>query len=341
MENILHHFFDFELLEKALPFGDGHINDTFKIKLLINGATKNYLLQRFNDKVFNQPFSVMENIKLVANHLAKKNYPLFILKPFKTKKGALLYQDEKRNYWRVFNFFENTFSYNKVKTAEQAFEASKAYGTFTKTLIDFEINKLNTTISDFHNGEKRLKDFLLATKKGIPKRIKETKNEVDFIFENKNLFKKINQLNLPLRAVHHDTKINNVLFDKKTNKAVAVVDLDTVMPGTVLSDFGDMVRTFTSEFDEDEKDFSKIKMRLDIYEALLDGFLSEMDHALTEGERELLPTAGPWLTLMQAARFLGDYLMGDVYYKTQYPDHNLVRARNQLALFQSMCWHSK
>ncbi len=336
MENILYHFFDFDQLEEALPFGDGHINDTYKIRLLQNNIQKKYLLQRFNDKVFKQPFSVMENIKLVADHLSKKNYPLFILKPFETKKGGLLYQDKKRNYWRVFNFLENTFSYNKVETTGQAYGTAKAYGAFARALNDLETNKLNTTIPDFHNGEKRMANFLLATKNGVPERISESKNEIDFIFQHAYLFKKTNQLNLPLRTVHHDTKINNVLFDKTTNEAVAVVDLDTIMPGSVLSDFGDMVRTFTSEFDEDEKDFSKIKMRPDIYEALSTGFLSEMGDLLTMEEIEHLPEAGPWLTLMQVIRFLGDHLMGDVYYKIKYPGHNLVRAKNQLALFQSM-----
>lgn len=336
MEKILHQFFEFERLEEALPFGNGHINDTYKISLLQKGVTHHYLLQLLNDKIFQQPQAVMENIQLVADHLSKKNYPLFILKPFKTKNGALLYRDGNENYWRVFNFFENTISYDKVETATQAFQAAKAYGCFAKALSDLKINQLNTTIPDFHNSKKRMSDFLLAVKKGLPERVAEAKNEIDFILRHELLFNKIDQLELPLRAVHYDTKINNVLFDKTTQKAVAVVDLDTVMPGTVLSDFGDMVRTFTSAFDEDEKDFSKVKMRVDIYEALSEGFLSEMGNLLTIQERGSLPDAGPWLTLMQAVRFLGDYLQGDAYYKIKYPDHNLVRAKNQLALFQSM-----
>ena len=142
---------------------------------------------------------------------------------------------------------------------------------------------------------------------------------------------------MPLHAAHHDTKINNVLFDKTTKKAMAVIDWDTIMPGTVLSDFGDMVRTFTNAADEDEKDFSKVKMRQEIYVALTGGFLSEMGGLLTKEELAHLKDAGPWLTLMQAVRFLSDYLAGDVYYKTEYPGHNLVRAGNQLALFRSMC----
>ena len=336
MEKILHHFFEFDSLEEVLPFGHGHINDTFKISLRQNNRSYTYLLQRFNDKVFKQPFAVMDNIGLVAEHLSKKNYPLFILKPFKTKKGELIYHDEKEGYWRVFNFFENTFSYNKVETPEQAFQAAKAYGTFAKALNDMDISQLKTTIPDFHNGEKRMANFLLATKNGLPERISATKKEIQFIFEQAYLFKKINNLKLSLRAVHHDTKINNILFDETTKKAVAVVDLDTVMPGTVLSDFGDMVRTFTSAFDEDEQDFSKVNMRPDIYHALTDGFISEMGDHLTAAEKKHLSDAGPWLTLMQAVRFLGDYLMGDIYYKTKYADHNLVRTRNQLALFRSM-----
>ena len=336
MENILHYFFDFDHLEESLPFGNGHINDTFKISLRQNGISNNYLLQRFNDNIFKQPQSVMENIQLVADHLLKNDYPLSILKPFKTKKRELIYLDKNGSYWRVFNFFENTYSYDKVETAAQAYEAAKAYGAFAKALNGMVISDLKTTIPDFHNSKKRMADFLLATKNGERKRIAKAKKEIDFVFKHEYLFKKINQLNFPLRAVHHDTKINNVLFDKTTKKAVAVVDLDTVMPGTLLSDFGDMVRTFSSAVDEDEKDFSKVKMRADIYQALSEGFLSEMGGLLTSIEKEHLPEAGPWLTLMQAVRFLGDYFLGDVYYKTKYPTHNLVRAKNQLALFQHM-----
>jgi thiamine kinase-like enzyme len=176
----------------------------------------------------------------------------------------------------------------------------------------------------------------MAGIKGLPERIKKAEKYINDILEYQYLFKKINKIKLPLRVVHHDTKISNVLFEKNKIKTVAVIDLDTVMPGIVLSDFGDMVRTFANAVDEDEPDIPKVEMRTDIYHAVKDGFLSELEGVLTEGEMKNLKFAGPWLTLMQAMRFLGDYLLGDIYYKTKYADHNLVRTKNQLALFRSM-----
>lgn len=336
MENILRHFFEFDKIDMAEPFGNGHINDTYKVSLLQKGAYRQLLLQRFNHHVFQQPNAVMENIDYVGQFLSESSYPLKILKPYKTNKGRLLYQDEKGNYWRVFDFFENTIAFDKVDTTDQAFQAAKAYGVFSKALNNIDATKLNITIPDFHNGAKRLADFEIAIVNAVDKRREETRSEIAEILEYKNIFKKIHQLKLPLRAVHHDTKINNVLFNENTNRIAAVIDLDTVMPGTVLSDFGDMVRTFTSSADEDENDFSKIKMRMDVYRSLEQGFLSEMGENLSEEEKRNLIFAGPWLTLMQVIRFLGDYLLGDVYYKIKNPTHNLIRAKNQLVLFRSM-----
>lgn len=336
MENILKQFFEFEKIESCQPFGNGHINDTHKVELLINSVSQSFLLQRFNHQVFKKPHLVMENIGMVADHLSKKNYPYKILKPYKSKSDSWLYKDGVGNFWRVFNFIKNTRSFEKIETEEQAYLGAKAFGIFLKAFDGFEVNKLNITIPDFHNGEKRLNDFKDAVKNAWPERKKTAERYIDEIIENENIFRKINNSNLPQRVIHHDTKINNILFKKNNNKAAAIIDLDTVMPGIVLSDFGDMVRTFTSPVDEDEKDISKIEIRSGIYQALNEGFLSEMETILTQAEKDNLKLAGPWITLMQAIRFLGDYLIGDVYYKTKHPDHNLIRAKNQLALFRSM-----
>ncbi|MEK7253976.1 MAG: aminoglycoside phosphotransferase family protein [Bacteroidota bacterium] len=336
METILRQFFDFEQLVASHAFGGGHINDTFRIEFLKNGERQTWLLQRLNHHVFKQPEAVMHNIRLVADQLAKQDFHLKILTPIPTRTGALLHHDEAGNYWRVFPFFEKTIAFDKVETEEQAFQAAKTFGAFAKALNGMAVDNLKTTIPGFHDGERRLAYFKEVLARAMPERLAEAKMEVEEILANQLIFKKIANLDLPRRAIHHDTKINNVLFDDATRQPVAVVDLDTVMPGIILSDFGDMMRTFTSPVEEDEPDVSQVEMRMPVFQALSEGFLSEMSDVLTPVERENLAEGGRWLTLMQAVRFLADYLEGDVYYKTKYPAHNLVRARNQLALFRSM-----
>ena len=336
MESVIRQFFDFQNLISLAPFGSGHINDTFRVEIQQYEAAKSYLLQRLNHQVFRQPEAVMRNIRLVAEHLSRQDYRLENLAPLPTADGRFLHKDDAGNYWRVFPFFENTVTFDKVDTPEQAYEAARAFGAFARALDSMDASTLQPTIPGFHNGEKRLEYFREVLSRAIPERLAAAQPEVEEVLQNQLIFKKIASLKLPLRVIHHDTKINNVLFDAATMRAVCVIDLDTVMPGIVLSDFGDMMRTFTSPTDEDETDLSKVEMRLPVYEAIQAGFLEEMGTLLTHVERESLAEGGRWLTLMQVVRFLADYLEGDVYYKTHYPEHNLVRTRNQLALFRSM-----
>ncbi len=336
MEPIIKQFFDYQQLVSLSPFGTGHINDTYRLEIRKSGQLQTWLLQRLNHQVFRQPAAVMDNIQLVSEHLASQPYELKILSPRPTLSGKYLYHDEAGNYWRVFPFFENTVTYDRVETQAQAREAASAFGAFARALNSLDAAQLQATIPGFHDGEKRLVDFLTVLENAIPERLAEAQAEVDTILRNQLIFKKVAELKLPLRAIHHDTKINNLLFDASTGKAACVIDLDTVMPGIVLSDFGDLVRTSVSLADEDEADLSKVQFRQTIYDALVEGFLAEMGGLLTPAELGALPLAGPWLTLMQAIRFIGDYLAGDVYYKVKYPKHNLVRGRNQLALFEQM-----
>lgn len=336
MEHVIQQLFDYQHIININHFGAGHINDTYRLEIIEEDKPQTWLLQRLNHHVFQQPEAVMHNIQLVANHLFTQPYSLQILYPKPTRSGQFLYKDEAGNYWRVFSFFENTLSYNRVENVAQAFEAARAFGAFAKALDSLDASQLQLTILGFHDGEKRLADFLAALENAIPERIVEAKAEIDKILRNQLIFNEIVSLNLPQRAIHHDTKINNLLFDEKTGKAVCVIDLDTVMPGIILSDFGDLVRTSVSLAEEDEADLNKIEFKKPIYDALLEGFLAEMGGLLTPAERNALPLAGPWLTLMQAVRFIGDYLVGDSYYKVKYPQHNLVRGRNQLALFEQM-----
>jgi Ser/Thr protein kinase RdoA (MazF antagonist) len=281
----------------------------------------------------------MENIHRVAGHLSQQPYSYKILRPLAAKDSSLVFKENASSYWRLFPFFENTTTFDKVESEGQAYQAAKAFGAFARALDGMDVSTLHTTIPGFHDGLARLAQFKEILQKAIPARLKEASDEVETVLDNQLIFSKIANLGLPLRAIHHDTKINNLLFDKNTLNPVAVVDLDTVMPGLILSDFGDMLRTFTCPADEDEADLSKVEMRWPVYEAVLEGFLAEMGSLLAPAERDNLKAAGPWLTLMQAIRFLGDYLAGDVYYKTKYPEHNLVRARNQLALYRSMLSH--
>ncbi len=336
MESVIRQFFGHQDNVKCAPFGNGHINDSFKLEIKDADTPGNFLLQRLNHLVFTHPEFVMENIRLVSNYLADPNYPLENLAPIPDRDGRYLYRNKEGDYWRAFPFFENTVAFDTAETAEQAYEAAKAFGTFAHALADLDASTLRPTIPGFHDGQKRLTYFLELLKKAVPGRLATAQKEVEAIVKNQFIFKKIASLRLPLRIAHHDTKINNVLFDITTARAVCVIDLDTVMPGIVLSDFGDMMRTYTSPTDEDEADLSKVEMRRPFFEAIWEGYLEAMGDLLSEVEQKNLAEGGAWLTLMQAVRFLGDYLQGDVYYKTDYPEHNLVRARNQLALFHSM-----
>ena len=277
----------------------------------------------------------MENIQLVANHLEKKNFSDKILKPIPTREGKLLFKEEG-SFWRVFPFFEKTSTFESVKNAVQAQEAARAYGAFSKALIDMEVEKLHLTIPHFHDGIRRMRLFENALKAASENKIAQAIIEIQFIITHSDIFQKVADLKLPVRVTHNDTKISNLLFDWKGEKAVAVIDWDTIMPGTVLSDFGDMIRTFASRSAEDATNLEEVKARPAIVEALLTGYLSEMNEVLTPIEKDNLLLGAKWITLMQAMRFLTDFLENDIYYKTDYIGHNWVRARNQIALFQSI-----
>lgn len=338
LENAFRNFIFFDQILFVQPIHSGHINDTFKVSYLQDGKNGAVLLQKLNHSIFKQPFGVMENINLVAEELSRqRDYQELILNPIPTLSGKLLHEEEGGNYWRAFPFFENTKTFLKVENENQAFEAARAFGAFLKGLENIEVEKLNYTIPDFHNGVKRLDFFKKVINKVDTNRKQKAQPFIDKIIAKQDLFSKIAHLKLPLRVTHNDTKISNVLFDQQGEKAVCVIDLDTVMPGIVLSDFGDMVRTFTNSGDEDEADLTKVEMRPIILKALMDGFLSEIGDSLISLEKENLMAGAEWIILMQAIRFLTDYLQGDPYYKIDYKEHNLVRTKNQLKLLETCC----
>lgn len=326
-------------VQNIIPYGSGHINDTFKVE----SENKNYLLQRVNHSIFINVEGLTGNIIKVTQHLRNKIKneisQMKVLTSVETTDGYFIIKDIAGNYWRMFHFIENSTSYDCVVRADLAFEGGKAYGKFMLMLDDFPARELVETIPQFHDIQFRLSNFYKSVKKDHAGRAGGAKKEIDFVNQRADEMKKILQLGIenriPLRVTHNDTKINNVLFNAR-DKGICVIDLDTVMPGYVHFDFGDAIRTFTNSADEDEKELSKVSMNIEYFKAFSTGFLSEMKDVLNETEKETLAFSAKLMTFIIGLRFLTDYLEGDTYYKTNYPEHNLVRTRVQFKLLESM-----
>jgi Ser/Thr protein kinase RdoA (MazF antagonist) len=338
LEHLARRFFQFEQWVGAMPLGNGNINDTYRIDFQRDGLQKTFLLQRLNHLVFKDPTAVMRNLRAVATHLAAQDYPYRVAAPVVALDGEVLQRDTAGNYWRAFPFFADSFAPEGLAEVGIAYEAARAYGAFARALRDFPAHSLVETIPGFHDTDRRWEVFLQILKENPARRVEHSQAEIEAIFAAKPIFERVSRLKksgaLPLRATHNDTKAGNVLFDARTHKALAVIDLDTVMPGTVLSDFGDMVRTFAPDCYEDDP--GQVTIRPEILEALTRGFLEETTVFLTDVERENLLLGARWIVGEQALRFLTDWLAGDVYYKIRHPEHNLVRARNQLAVLQGL-----
>lgn len=314
------------------PLTSGHINDTFRVDF----AEGNYILQRINIDVFPHPKAVVQNALEVARHLENKNYPERILTPILTNKNELLHQDKTGNYWRMNPFFKNTVTLEKPENIEQVYSAAAAFGNFSAYLKDLSADAIIDIIPNFHNADFRKKQFENALLNTDDNRKKAAEKEIKFLQNNFPFLTEMSALNLPLRITHNDTKISNILFDNDRKTVVAVIDWDTIMPGTVLSDFGDCVRTFCTDAAEDEADLSKIFFREDYYNAVENGFLSTASKMLTDLEKSNLRRGAMRVILVQAMRFLTDYLEENIYYKTSYPTQNLDRAKNQFELFRQM-----
>lgn len=337
-ETIVRHFFNFDRWLGIEPIGNGHINDTYRIGFEVEGQAQKWLLQRLNHHIFKQPDVVMENIRKVSIFLEKQAYPMQTTAPVAKLSGGLLHTDEQGNYWRIFPYIPDSYTPEGLVGPEIAFTAARAYGAFARALQLFPANNLSETIPGFHDTSRRwaaLEEVLNADPVG---RVRSAAQEIAAIHEALPLFRQISHLKqsgaLPVRVTHNDTKAGNVLLDIHTHQALAVIDLDTVMPGSILSDFGDMVRTFAPTASEDNPE--TVSLRPDIIAALEEGFLSETADWLQESEQKHLMLGAAWITGEQALRFLTDWLAGDVYYKIRYAEHNLVRARNQLALFRAI-----
>lgn len=321
-------------------YGNGHINSTY-----CTGAPK-CILQRINTTVFKNPYELMENIENVTNYIRKKveerggNPDRETLTVIKAVDGKNLYKADDENYFRVYKFIDGTKTVEDDKTYDDLYNAGVGFGRFQNMLDDFPTEILHDTIVDFHNTPKRVEALKKAIEEDKAGRAAEVKDEIEFALECASfadvVTSKIESGEIPVRVTHNDTKINNILFDEKSGEAVAVIDLDTVMPGSALYDFGDTLRMGASTAAEDEADLSIVNFDIDAFEAFARGFLSETKDVLNKTEIELLPFSAKLLTYECGIRFLTDYLDGDVYFKTHRPGHNLDRARNQFKLVKEM-----
>lgn len=345
LREIASHFVVFGQFQSGAPFGTGHINDTFRITYDQAGTTINYILQRINHNVFKNPVAVMENIGRVSEHMKQKlvglpNSSRRSLEFHPTTDGSYVYKDAEGNFWRLYSFVEKARTYDVVETPEQAFQAARAFGAFQKELFDLPGDRLIDTIPFFHHTPKRFEALEEAITKDVAHRAASCKAEIEFCMKRKNICSKLLDLHaagkLPERITHNDCKLNNVLIDDISGEGICVIDLDTIMPGFIHYDFGDMVRTSTSPAKEDEKDLSKVTMRFEMFEALARGYLEAMGSALTPLEKELLPFAGKLITFTIGIRFLTDYLNGDVYFKVHREGHNLDRCHTQFKLIESI-----
>ena len=331
-------------LKEIVPITNGNINQTYDVSVDINGEEKHFVLQDINVFVFKNPRQIMKNIELITTHIASK---LEKNGDDRDKVMHFLYTGEGKNYFedgegffRISEFVPESVTYNSCDDLNILRSAGKAFGNFQVMLSDFDASKLFETIPDFHNTRKRFDTFFAHVKEDCCGRVLSVAEEISQI---ENLYSPavlLNQLldekKLPLRVTHNDTKINNIIFDKNTNEAKTVIDLDTVMPGLVAHDFGDAIRFAANKVAEDSPDFSDVSLDMDRFEAFARGFVGEIADSLTQTEIETMATGAFTMTAELAVRFLDDYITGDKYFKTLYAEHNLVRAKNQIKLAYDM-----
>ncbi|MBE6904287.1 MAG: aminoglycoside phosphotransferase family protein [Ruminococcaceae bacterium] len=329
----------------AEAYGCGHINDTYAAYFSCGDKKVRYTVQRINHLVFKNPIDVIENIAKVTNHLREKiiknggDPKRETLSLISTKSGNDYYADKTGDFWRIYEFVDDACTY-QTATPEIFEESAKGFGRFQSLLSDFDASLLVESIPDFHNTVKRFEAFEKAIERNAAGRADSVKEEIEFFKDRKNdmavLVNLLEKNELPLRVTHNDTKLNNVLIDNKTKKAICVIDLDTVMPGLSLYDFGDSIRFGASSAEEDERNLDLVYLDLDKFEAYTRGYLSQAGEAMTQKEIENLALSSKILTLECGMRFLTDYLDGDVYFKTHREGHNLDRCRTHIKLVKDM-----
>lgn len=347
VEEVIRNFLtEGKILTKEI-YGNGHINDTFLIRYeLPSGHGKKYILQRINTDVFRNPEELMDNILHVTSYL--RSYIIKeggdpereTLSVICTIEGRPYFKDANGYYWRLYNFIEDAVTYDIVKTPKDFYESALAFGRFQRLLADFPADTLHETIPGFHDTKARFERFLQVVKEDPLGRAKEVEAEIQFICGRRELAEILGAMQavgeLPLRVTHNDTKLNNVMLDKETGKAVCVIDLDTVMPGLSINDFGDSIRFGASTGAEDERDLSKVSCSMELFDIYVKGFVEGCAGRLTKKEMMSLPLGSKVMTYECGMRFLTDYLEGDTYFRIHREKHNLDRCRTQLTLVADM-----
>lgn len=333
-------------LKECIRYGSGHINDTYRLTYETPKGTKRYILQRMSKSIFKKPVELMENVSGVTAWLRKKiienggDPERETLTLVKSNDGLPYFVDSTGEYWRVYLFIEGATCYDAVKDDNDFYQSAVAFGHFQRLLADYPAETLHETIKDFHNTPDRLEKFKKAVAEDICGRAASVQKEIDFILEREELTHALYDLQLdgrlPLRVTHNDTKLNNIMIDDETGKAICVIDLDTVMPGLAANDFGDSIRFGASTAVEDEQDLSKVSCDLHLFEVYTKGFIEECGDALTDLELDLLPMGAILMTFECGIRFLTDHLEGDHYFRIHREGHNLDRARTQLVLVKDM-----
>ena len=343
LPDIVSHFPLHGSMGDAERYGSGHINDTYVVTFDQAGVRVRYIVQRINDNIFKNVPALMENISRVTSHVATKTVggdgrEALTLVP--GNDGLPFYKSPEGEFWRVYLFIEGARTYDALEDPLQAFEAARAFGRFQRSLADLPGGRLHETIPHFHDTPRRLEALRAAAEEDAVGRRKGVLAELDFAFAREadagRLIDLVRRGDIPERVTHNDTKLNNVMLDNATGEGVCVIDLDTVMPGLSLYDFGDLVRFAANTAAEDQPDRSKIDVSLTVFETISRGYLAGAGDILSAAEWDNLAFAARLMTYEVGIRFLTDYLQGDIYFKTKHAEHNLDRARNQLYLVERM-----
>ena len=334
-------------LTEAIPYGSGHINDTVRLTCeLENGGQKRYILQRMNDDIFKNPVELMENVMNVTSFLRNKiverggDPERETLNVIRTVNGDNFLKDEDGDFWRMYIFIENATSFDMVRTPEDFYNSAVSFGNFQLLLQDYPAATLHETIPNFHNTVSRFGDFKKAVEEDVCGRAKGVQDEIRFVLDREAdthvICDALANGEIPLRVTHNDTKLNNIMIDNETGKGICVIDLDTVMPGSALYDYGDSIRFGASTGAEDEKNLDLVNCDMGLFEIYTKGYVEGCGGSLTEKEIRMMPMGAKLMTLECGMRFLADYLQGDVYFKIHRPEHNLDRARTQFKLVADM-----
>ena len=339
--------FDFPgTLKECIPYGSGHINDTFRLTYDVDGRIKRYILQRMNKSIFTKPVELMENVLGVTSYLRERiienggDPERETLNVIPTAEGKPYFVDSEGEYWRAYKFITGATSYDAVETPEDFYQSAVSFGNFQRLLAEYPAETLHETIEGFHDTKARFAVFKKAVEEDVCGRAASVQKEIDFVLAHEDVANVFGDMlakgELPLRVTHNDTKLNNIMIDDETRKGICVIDLDTVMPGLAMNDFGDSIRFGASTAAEDEQDLSKVSCDMGLFEIYTKGYIEGCGGRLTQKEIEMLPMGAKVMTFECGMRFLTDYLEGDHYFKIHREGHNLDRCRTQFKLVEDM-----